>query len=183
MAARRARFTVGSNQYVQTVAGRSVRPTAGQVARFGAAASLATADTEPATVSSAPAGWAPPPPPTTTAVPPSPPPPPSAGTPSGTGAAPAAWAQPKSWEAEDVKHNDECKDRVKRELNGDYRQMMKKIGPTEGCPRCFERERGAAAREGWGDAKRKNEERQLREIREHRCTPERCGPVCTFGQW
>jgi hypothetical protein len=51
------------------------------------------------------------------------------------------------------------------------------------CPRCDELRTGAAPRKGWGASKRENDRRHAAEIRAHRCTPSRCGTVCTFGEW
>ncbi len=61
------------------------------------------------------------------------------------------------------------------------KRVFANYDPT--CPRCAELSNGAAPRAGWGDQKRKAEEARLRAIKAHRCTPERCGPVCTAFDW
>lgn len=55
------------------------------------------------------------------------------------------------------------------------------------CPRCVEMLNGAPPRDGWQkghyERKKKEEEAQLREIREHDCKKSRCMPICTFGDY
>jgi hypothetical protein len=51
-----------------------------------------------------------------------------------------------------------------------------------GCPRCTELNVGMPA-VTWNRAKAEAEAQQIRAIRSHVCTPAKCGPCCTFGQW
>lgn len=52
------------------------------------------------------------------------------------------------------------------------------------CPRCLELSTGAPARAGWSDAKRAQEARDLRWIKEHDCVKANCSTVCcTFGDY
>ncbi len=58
---------------------------------------------------------------------------------------------------------------------------------TPGCPRCDELLSGAEPRKGWDGRttaeRRQEEERSLRWLRDHNCTRDKCGPVCTHGDW
>ena len=51
------------------------------------------------------------------------------------------------------------------------------------CPRCQELAAGMAPREGWGDRKRQDYERFLRDLKAHDCKKSGCGPVCTAFDW
>lgn len=51
------------------------------------------------------------------------------------------------------------------------------------CARCQELAKGDAPRAGWGDWKRKQEARQIQDIRQHDCKQSHCAVVCTFGDW
>lgn len=55
------------------------------------------------------------------------------------------------------------------------------------CERCRELLSGAEARSGWQGAyyknKKINEENRSRWIREHDCSKDGCGVVCTAFQW
>lgn len=52
-----------------------------------------------------------------------------------------------------------------------------------GCPRCAELNAGAPAVKGWGSARKEADRMHCEAIRRHVCSRERCGIVCTFGQW
>ena len=58
---------------------------------------------------------------------------------------------------------------------------------TPGCPRCDELIAGAAPRQlHWAErarTRREEEERRIREIREHDCKRSRCSIVCTAFDW
>lgn len=62
-------------------------------------------------------------------------------------------------------------------------RVFKRYDPY--CPRCQELANGAAPREGWSDFKRAFEKRQAEYDAKHRkeCSREKCGPVCTYGEW
>ena len=52
---------------------------------------------------------------------------------------------------------------------------------VEGCPRCTELRVGMPPVRWRGY--RDNDAMRVRDIRSHQCSPSRCGPVCTFGDW
>lgn len=69
--------------------------------------------------------------------------------------------------------------------NHDCKMAFGRKDPT--CPRCIELINGAAPRDGWQKRyyaqKQINDERRIKEIKEHDCSKSGCGPVCTFGDW
>jgi hypothetical protein len=58
---------------------------------------------------------------------------------------------------------------------------------TPGCPRCDELLAGAAPVVQAWRKRETNDQRQVRELREHFTSTRHrsggCGPVCTFGEW
>ncbi|MER7879768.1 hypothetical protein ABTY63_40560 [Streptomyces solisilvae] len=53
---------------------------------------------------------------------------------------------------------------------------------VDGCPRCAELASGAEPIR-WTRSRRDETARRDREIREHDCRSNGCGPICTYGDW
>lgn len=51
------------------------------------------------------------------------------------------------------------------------------------CPRCQELLQGAKPRAGYGDKKKAEYARWLKELKAHDCKKCNCGPVCTAFDW
>lgn len=51
------------------------------------------------------------------------------------------------------------------------------------CPRCQELMKGAAPRQGWSQNRKRQDEQRIRDIKDHVCSIEKCGPVCTKFDW
>ncbi len=72
-----------------------------------------------------------------------------------------------------INHNQECK------------MAFGRKDPE--CPRCQELLSGEPARSGWQkdyfSRKKINDERRLKEIKDHDCKKSNCSIICTFGDY